>query len=52
LLKPLSFVQGFGQTQIPERAVGLLSAVAAGISFLIAILISIFINVNQTFNKY
>ena len=51
LLKPLSFVQGFGQTQIPERAVGLLGAVAAGISFLIAILISIFINVNQTFNK-
>ena len=51
LLKPLSFVQGFGQTQIPERAVGLLGAVAAGISFLIAILIAIFINVNQTFNK-
>ena len=51
LLKPLSFVQGFSQTQIPERAVGLLGAVAAGISFLIAILIAIFINVNQTFNK-
>jgi len=51
LLKPLSFVQGFGQTQIPERAVGLLGTIAAGISFLIAILIAIFINVNQTFNK-
>ena len=51
LLKPLSFVQGFGQTQIPERAVGLLGAVAAGISFLIAILIAIFLNVSQTINK-
>ena len=51
LLKPLSFVQGFGQTQIPERAVGLLGTVAAGISFLIAILIAIFLNVSQTINK-
>ena len=51
LLKPLSFVQGFSQTQIPERAVGLLGIVVAGISFLVSILIAIFVNVNQTFNK-
>ena len=51
LLKPLSFVQEFSQTQIPERAVGLLGIAAAGISFLISILIAIFVNVNQTFNK-
>lgn len=51
LLKPLSFVQGFSQTQIPERALGLLGIAAAGISFLISILIAIFVNVNQTFNK-
>jgi len=51
LLKPLSFVQEFSQTQIPERAVGLLGIAAAGISFLISILIAVFVNVNQTFNK-
>ena len=51
LLKPLSFVQEFSQTQIPERALGLIGIAAAGISFLISILIAVFVNVNQTFNK-
>ena len=51
LLKPLSFVQGFSKTQVPDRASLFLTLVAFLISFLISILIAIFANVNQTFNK-
>ena len=51
LLKPLSFVQGFSKTQVPDRASLFLTLVAFLISFLISILIAIFVNVNQTFNK-
>ena len=51
LLEPLSFVQGFSKTQVPDRASLFLTLVAFLISFLISILIAIFVNVNQTFNK-
>tara|TARA_B110000967_G_scaffold135249_1_gene138088 strand:- start:4691 stop:5542 length:852 start_codon:yes stop_codon:yes gene_type:complete len=47
LLKPLSFVQGFGQTQIPERGVLILGSLAFFISFIIAIVVSVFVNVKQ-----
>ena len=51
LLEPLSFVQGFSKTQVPDRASLFLISVAFLISFLIAIVIAIFVNVNQTFNR-
>jgi len=44
-LKPLSFVAPFTKTQNPERGVLMIGAVAAGISFLLGIIISIFKNV-------
>ena len=47
LLKPLSFVQGFGQTQIPERGVLILGSLAFFLSFIIAIVVSVFVNVKQ-----
>jgi len=51
LLEPLTFVQGFSKTQVPDRASLFLISVAFLISFLIAIVIAIFVNVNQTFNR-
>jgi hypothetical protein len=45
LLKPLSFVSPFTKTQIPERGVLILGFVAAGISFLLGIIIAVFKNV-------
>ena len=51
LLEPLSFVQGFSKTQVPDRASLFLILVAFLISFLIAIIVAIFVNVNQTFNR-
>ena len=45
LLKPLSFVSPFTKTQIPERGVLILGSIAAGISFLLGIIIAVFKNV-------
>jgi hypothetical protein len=45
LLKPLSFVSPFTKTQIPERGVLILGSAAAGISFLLGIIIAVFKNV-------
>jgi hypothetical protein len=45
LLKPFSFVSPFTKTQIPERGVLILGSVAAGISFLLGIIIAVFKNV-------
>ena len=45
LLKPLSFVEGFSISQVPERAVLMLGSIAAGISFLLGIIIAVFKNV-------
>jgi len=42
LLKPLSFVEGFSISQVPERAVLMLGSIAAGISFLLGIIIAVF----------
>mgnify|MGYP006151241557 FL=1 len=47
LLKPLSFVQGFSISQTPERGVLLLGSLAFVISFIIAIVVAIFLNVKQ-----
>tara|TARA_B110000459_G_scaffold114292_1_gene126365 strand:- start:839 stop:1687 length:849 start_codon:yes stop_codon:yes gene_type:complete len=47
LLKPLSFVQEFSISQIPERAVLIFASLAALISFLIAIVVAVFINVSK-----
>ena len=41
-LKPLAFVAPFTETQRPERGVLLIGSVAAGISFLLGIIISVF----------
>ena len=45
LLKPLSFVEEFSISQVPERAVLILGSIAAGISFLLGIIIAVFKNV-------
>ena len=42
LLKPLSFVQGFFVSQVPERGVLVLGSIAAGISFLLGMIIAVF----------
>jgi hypothetical protein len=42
LLKPLSFVQGFYVPQVPERGVLILGSIAAGISFLLGMIIAVF----------
>ena len=47
LLKPLSFVQGFSISQIPEREIFIFASLAGLISFLIAILVAVFVNVIQ-----
>ena len=47
LLKPLSFVQDFSVSQVPERAVLFLASLVALVSFLIAIVVAIFVNVYQ-----
>jgi len=47
LLEPLSFVQEFSISQIPERAVLFLASLVALISFLIAIVVAVFVNVIQ-----
>ena len=47
LLKPLSFVQDFSISQIPERAVLFMASLVALISFLIAIVVAVFVNVIQ-----
>ena len=41
-LKPLAFVAPFTETQSPERGVLVIGSVAAGISFLLGIIISVF----------
>ena len=51
LLKPLTFVQVFSKSQTPERAVLLLSYIAAIISFLLAVIVAVFVNVNKQINK-
>ena len=50
LLKPLSFVQGFTISQTPERGVLLLGSLAFLISFIVAIVVAIFVNVKQKLN--
>ena len=45
LLKPLSFVEGFSISQVPERAVLIFGSIAAVISFLLGIIIAVFKNV-------
>ena len=47
LLKPLSFVQEFSTSKIPERAVLFFGSIAAIISFLISILVSVFVSVKR-----
>ena len=47
LLKPLSFVQEFSISQIPERAVLIFASLAALISFLIATIVAVFISVSK-----
>ena len=47
LLKPLSFVQGFSISQTPERGVLLLGSLAFVISFIIAIVVAVFVNVKR-----
>ena len=47
LLKPLSFVQEFSTSQIPERAVLFFGSLAAIISFLISILVAVFVSVKR-----
>ena len=47
LLKPLSFVQEFSTSKIPERAVLFFGSIAAIISLLISILVAVFVNVNR-----
>ena len=44
-LKPLSFVVPFSNTQKPERGVIMIGSLAAGISFFLGVIISIFMNV-------
>ena len=51
LLEPLSFVQDFSKSRVPHTDMLFLSFVTILISFLIAIIIAIFVNVNQIFNK-
>ena len=51
LLEPLSFVQGFSKSRVPHTDMLFLSFVTILISFLLAIIIAIFVNVNQIFNK-
>jgi len=51
LLKPLSFVQDFSKSQVSGKDILFPTLFACVISFLIAILIAIFVNVNQIFNK-
>ena len=46
-LKPLSFVQEFSISQIPERAVLFMASLVALISFLIAIVVAVFVSVIQ-----
>ena len=46
-LKPLSFVQDFSISQIPERAVLFMASLVALFSFLIAIVVALFVNVIQ-----
>ncbi len=45
LLKPLSFVAPFSLTETPERGVFLLGSIAAALSFSLAIIIAVFMNV-------
>lgn len=45
LLKPLSFVAPFSNTQNPERGVIMIGSLAAGISFFLGVIVSIFRNV-------
>jgi len=47
LLKPLSFVKGFTISQTPERGVLILGSLAFFISFIIAIVVAVFVNVRQ-----
>ena len=47
LLKPLSFVQEFSTSKIPERAVLFFGSIAAIISFLISILVAVFVSVKR-----
>tara|TARA_Y100000385_G_scaffold46432_1_gene43065 strand:+ start:105 stop:956 length:852 start_codon:yes stop_codon:yes gene_type:complete len=47
LLKPLSFVKGFTISQAPERGVLLLGSLAFAISFIIAIVVAVFVNVKR-----
>jgi len=45
LLKPLSFVQGFSISQVPEREILIFGSIAGTISFLLGIIIAVFKNV-------
>ena len=51
LLKPLSFVQGFTVSQVPERSVLILGSLAAFVSFILSVIVAIFVNVKQSFKK-
>jgi len=51
LLEPLSFVQGFSKTRVPDTGMLFLSLMTILISFLISIVVAIFVNVNQIFNR-
>ncbi len=46
-LKPLSFVKGFTISQKPERGILLLGSLAFVISFIIAIVVAVFVNVKR-----
>ena len=51
LLEPLCFIQGFSKTQVPDTVTLFLTSVAFLVSFLIALVVAVFVNVNQIFNK-
>ena len=51
LLKPLSFVQEFSVSQIPDRAILLLGSIVGIISFVLSILVSVFLHVRQKSNN-
>tara|TARA_B110000238_G_scaffold191257_1_gene225269 strand:+ start:367 stop:1209 length:843 start_codon:yes stop_codon:yes gene_type:complete len=47
LVRPLSYVQEFSVSQIPEREILFLGSLVGLISFLIAIIVAVFVNVKQ-----
>ncbi len=51
LLKPLNFVQGFTVSQVTDRSFLILATLGAFFSFIISVIVGIFINVNNSFKN-